>query len=207
MVVQLDYSSEQLWSMGGDTPSTGPGDFGDQGSDMQPFEQATDLVGLAAAEAGITGVLKELSADVLVAESVQQMVALENGLKQPDVVTGSRIKASVASLSDNFSLREPGYLLVGPRRVMDDRESFQMPVVGGSGNMLDIPLGLIIHFPALKLTEGVSGIILPGNNRSELTEETKKTLPSFDSVYSCSNNRPRRPPNLEVIVESSLRQV
>jgi len=31
--------------------------------------------------------------------------------------------------------------------------------------LLDIPLGLIIHFHALKLTEGVSRFILPGANR------------------------------------------
>jgi len=30
--------------------------------------------------------------------------------------------------------------------------------------LLDMPLGLIINFHALKLTEGVSGLILPGAN-------------------------------------------
>ena len=32
--------------------------------------------------------------------------------------------------------------------------------------LLDIPLGLIINFNVLKLTEGVSRLILPGANKS-----------------------------------------
>ncbi len=30
--------------------------------------------------------------------------------------------------------------------------------------LLDIPLGLIIHFNVLKLTDGISRLILPGAN-------------------------------------------
>ena len=51
---------------------------------------------------------------------------------------GSRIKASVASLATTFRSSEPLDLLVGRRRVVDDREGFQIPLIGGSGDAFEL---------------------------------------------------------------------
>jgi len=86
----------------------------------------------------IFGIFTELAPDVLVAESVEQVVTRQNGLKQPHIMVRSRIETSIASLSDYFSLGEPFYPLVGRRRVIDDREGFEIPLIGGSCDAFEL---------------------------------------------------------------------
>jgi hypothetical protein len=76
--------------------------------------------------------------DIAVVKATQQMVTLMHCLKQPDIAAGSGIKASIASLSNHFSLSEPCYLMVGRRGVIDDREGFQVALVGGSADALEL---------------------------------------------------------------------
>jgi hypothetical protein len=49
--------------------------------------------------------------------------------------------------------------------------------------LLDIPLGLIIHFHALKLTEGVSGLILPGAKLASVRQVHGRAVPMI-SLWS-----------------------
>ena len=41
--------------------------------------------------------------------------------------------------------------------------------------LLDIPLGLFLHFHEVKWTDGIVRMILPGANREETKEEQKET--------------------------------
>ena len=138
MVVKLYYGAEQLLAKFGDTPSACAGYFGDQLSDMESLEESTDPGSVLSPDVGILHVDKQLPADVRIAESMEQVIAAENGLKQPNIILGSRIKASIASLSDHFSLSEPFHLLVGRRRVIHDRKGFQIPLISGPGNTLEL---------------------------------------------------------------------
>src|SRR3990172_525776 len=126
MVMQLDNSAEQLPSELGDAPAAGVGDFGDQASHVEPFEQSAHLGRQTPTDLGAGEPGKESAADVAVVESTQQIVPLKHRLKELHIVLGSRIKAGIASLSNDFSLSEPCYLPVGRRRVVDDREGFQV---------------------------------------------------------------------------------
>jgi GxxExxY protein len=66
--------------------------------------------------------------------------------------------------------------------------------------LLNVPLGLLINFHEMKLTDGVHRLILPGaqmknklNKSKEQTERTQiKEIFSVNSVASCSNSA--RPP-------------
>src|SRR3972149_6133044 len=113
MVVDVDDRAEDVLSGRGDPPAACAWYFGDQPSDMEPFEQATGSAHLAAADLRVVAFDKELAADVLVVEPMHEMIAGEHRLKQPDVLGGSRIKAGITALSDYFSLSQPCYLRVG----------------------------------------------------------------------------------------------
>ena len=136
--MELDDRAEQVLSGSGDSPAACSWYFGDQASYVEPFEQPASFAHLAAADLRVVAFDKELATEVLVVEPVHEMVAREHRLKQPDILGGSWIKASIASLTDHFPLSEPLYPLVGRRGVVDDREGFQVPVIGGSGNVLEL---------------------------------------------------------------------
>ena len=136
--MQLNNCAEQLLSQLGDAPASAVWDSGDQASYMEAFQQATHLGRQTSADLGAGDLGKESAADVAVVEATQQMVALEHCLKQPHIMAGSGIKAGIASLSNDFSLSESCYLLVGRRGVVDDREGFQVAAVGGSGHTFEV---------------------------------------------------------------------
>lgn len=136
--MQLDNSAEQLLSELCDPPASRVGDSGNQAPHVEPFEQPAHLGGQSSTDLGAGDVGKKSAADIAVVEATQQMVTLKDCLKQPDIAAGSGIKAGIASLSKHFSLSEPFYLTVGRRRVVDDREGFQITFVGGSGNALEL---------------------------------------------------------------------
>jgi len=136
--MQLYDCAEDFLSFCGDSPSTSPRYLGDQFSDVKPLEQSAGFVDLASTAFWVFAGWKDLATDVFVVETMNQMISREHGLKKPDIRCGGWIKAGIASLSDYFSLREPCYQLVGRRRVIDDREGFQIPVIGSSGNTLEL---------------------------------------------------------------------
>ncbi|MBN1854855.1 MAG: hypothetical protein JW829_19130 [Pirellulales bacterium] len=103
------------------------GYFCDQLSDMQTFEQSADTCRYPASKPGIFGIVTEVVSDILVAESMEQMVTSQNGFKKPHIVAGSRIETGITSLSDYFSLGEPFYLFLGRRGVVDDRDGLEIP--------------------------------------------------------------------------------
>ena len=138
MIVQLDNNTEQFLADGGGPPTACVGYFGDQSADVEPFQESSDPGRPGPQERGWFVIEAQPPSNVAVVKSTQQMVALEHCLKQPKVLAGSRIKAGIASLSNDFSLSESCYLLVGRRGVVDDREGFQVAAVGGSGHTFEV---------------------------------------------------------------------
>ena len=58
--------------------------------------------------------------------------------------------------------------------------------------LLDVPLGLLINFHELKVTRGISRLILPGANLRKLVEEiqheqTERTEGKSESLFSLLN--------------------
>ena len=73
-------------------------------------------------------------------------------------------KGDVFKETLRFDLLIDGCLLVELKAVQDVLPIHKAPLLSYM-KLLDVPLGLLINFHEMKLTDGVSRLILPGANR------------------------------------------
>ena len=97
IVVKGEAFRECVVAVTSDAPSSGPWDFGNQAVDVEPFEEATDGIGVPSAMGGGFGLCEEVLSDVLIAEAHQGVFAAQYGGEQGEVVGVGRVKAPIGT--------------------------------------------------------------------------------------------------------------
>ncbi len=93
VIVQSHAGPEDGLADGRDPPASRTGHFRDESPDMKPLEEAAHGVRLPSPPDWILNRGKDPAADVGVAEATEQVVAIEHGGEQADVVAAVRIES------------------------------------------------------------------------------------------------------------------
>src|ERR1700722_15338684 len=102
----------------GDSPTSSTRDFRHPLTVMEAFQQSADRGALT--RCGRSGGTEQRGANVLVAKAACQMVAVQNGCEQADILSPCRIEAGGTAVRHPLRLGELPQLLVRRRGIIDD---------------------------------------------------------------------------------------
>ena len=122
--------AEDLAAGFGNPPATGPRHFGDEATHMEAFQQAADA-GTRPAGGLRRAVPFEDTPEVFVAEPLGDVVAVQDGGEQFQIVVAGRVEARRVAAVDSLGFREVGQFAMGGCRVGGMTERLQVSLIAG----------------------------------------------------------------------------
>ena len=131
--IRLEYVAHDAPSLRRDTPAPAAWDFCDEPAYLESFQQTTNgrtvTMSVRISRRGV----KERRADVLVAESLGDVVASQHGGEQASFFLPSRVEPRVTSALVALSFRQFLQVVIARRRIVDRRQGFQIALIAGQG--------------------------------------------------------------------------
>jgi len=134
-MVKLEHHGHDCLAVGSDPPTAGPGDFGNETSDMKTFEETRDSSALASGFTDAVGGREQVRADILVAEALDHVLTTHDGGEQATVSIRCGIEASVRAIMVPNGFHEKVQLPVRDGWVIDHGEGIEVAAIGGPGDL------------------------------------------------------------------------